>query len=58
MLEQTCIPGIGLIHFWVLGTMVNQSGHYNWHCCCYVSFVVLLYVPFIRSMLASAAAKR
>ncbi len=38
--------------------MVSQSGHYNWHCCCCVFLLICCIVPFIRSMLASAAAKQ
>ncbi len=29
--------------------MLSQSGHYNWHCCCCVSFVVLFSVVLCLS---------
>ncbi len=56
MLEQTCIPGIGLIHVlgpkWLtkVGIIIGIVVMFLLLFCCIV--------PFIRSMLASAAAKQ
>ncbi len=56
MLEQTCIPGIGLIHVlgpkWLtkMGIIISIVVMFLLLFCCIV--------PFIRSMLASAAAKQ